>query len=218
MFDFTSNLVPLSPDSDDLPLPERIAAQYGFQLAAYDDPETGKRYYAVRDWIAGVAKAPDPGDFWKKMRKRFAHLLSFCKPLPYRANNGRMLQVDHSPTEGLFEIVQRMGTETGIARCILEGTSPKELSLGGIYLFSIKEMPGYYKVGASKAVQRRLAGYNTAMPFTVILEFFVEHPNYRLVERLLHRKFKNKRIKGEWFTLSNDDVAQIKHILLDGMI
>lgn len=43
---------PYDPE-DKRPLPEIIAANYGFALA-YHELE-GKRYYAVQDWIAGVA-------------------------------------------------------------------------------------------------------------------------------------------------------------------
>jgi hypothetical protein len=217
MFDFTSSLVPLTSDADDRPLPERIAAQYGFPLA-HKDHDDGRRYYAVQDWIAGVAQpASHPGQFWNEMKKRYSYLVSLCQKLPYRASDGKSYQMDHAQAEGLIEIARRMARETGIARAVLEGTPPSQGKATGVYIFSIWEMPGYYKIGVSKDVQRRLADYNTAMPFTVVLEYWVEYSNYRFVEKLLHKRFRNRRIKGEWFMLSDDEVTQTKHILMNGV-
>lgn len=169
MTDFTSNPVPFSADSDDRPLPERIAAQWNFPLA-HKDHDDGKRYYAVQDWVAGVGDTPHVRTFWQKMKHRYPYLATLCQKLPYRASNGKSYQMDYAQAEGLLEITRRMARETGIARCILEGTPSSRAKTATIYLFSIREMPGYYKIGVSKDVQRRLADYNTAMPFTVDLE------------------------------------------------
>ena len=114
MSDSTSNLVPLSDSADDRPLPERIAAHYGFSLASYDDLEHGKRFYAIRDWIAGVAQAADPGDFWKKLKKRVAKAGidwgDMISPFPYK---GSRRLVDHGVAETLYQITQRMDANTG---------------------------------------------------------------------------------------------------------
>src|SRR5579863_9489690 len=70
MSDPTSNLVSLPFDpNDDRPLPERIAEGYGFPLA-YHDLDDGKRYYAVQDWIVGVAQPPDAAKFWHDVKRR----------------------------------------------------------------------------------------------------------------------------------------------------
>jgi hypothetical protein len=119
----------------------------------------------------------------------------------------------YTQAEGLLEITRRMGRETGLARSVLEGVSASDGRSTAIYLFSIKEIPNYYKIGISKEVHRRLADYNTAMPFTVVLEYSVEHPDFRSVEKALHKRFKHKRIKGEWFLLSDFEIAELKQIL-----
>ena len=127
MFDSTSNLVPFSPDSDDRPLPERIAAQYGFPLA-YKDHDDGKRYYAVQDWIAGVADTPHARTLWEKLKKRAKKMAETLKEageeqlspwwgqlvkLPYRASNGKEYKLDHADAETLYRITQRMDANTG---------------------------------------------------------------------------------------------------------
>jgi hypothetical protein len=122
MFDFTSNIVPLSPDSDDRPLPERIAEQYGFPLA-HKDHEDGRRYYAVQDWIKGVADTSSPRQFWNEMKKRLKksgiELSTWCLQLPYRASDGKNYQMDHADAESLYRITQRMDANTGLRNKIL---------------------------------------------------------------------------------------------------
>jgi hypothetical protein len=133
MFDSTSNLVPFSPDSDDRPLPERIAAQHRFPLA-YKDHDDGRRYYAVRDWIAGVAKAPDPGDFWKKLKRRVANAGidwgDSVSPLPYK---GSKRLVDHAEAETLYQITQRMDASTGLRNEVLAYLAKAGVVLDEIY-------------------------------------------------------------------------------------
>jgi hypothetical protein len=123
MFDSTSNLVPLSPDSDDRPLPERIAAQYEFPLA-YKDHDDGRRYYAVQDWIKGVATpATHPGHYWNEMKKRLKksgiEISIWCVKLPYRASDGKNYQMDYADAEALYRITQRMDANTGLRNKIL---------------------------------------------------------------------------------------------------
>jgi hypothetical protein len=100
MFDSTANLVPLSDDADDRPLPERIAAQYGFSLA-YKDHDDGRRYYAVQDWILGIAETKNAHSLWVRLKKRAKKMAEEASEgqlvpwwnqlvqLPYRASNGK---------------------------------------------------------------------------------------------------------------------------------
>jgi hypothetical protein len=130
MFDSTSSLVPLSSDSDDRPLPERIAAQYEFPLA-YKDHDDGRRYYSIQDWIAGIAQSPQARSLWSRLKKRAqkavdedstGQLFPWWKQLvqlPYRASNGKEYQMDHADAETLYRITQRMDANTGLRNEIL---------------------------------------------------------------------------------------------------
>src|SRR5258708_27392232 len=75
------------------------------------------------------------------------------------------------------------------------GTQPQ--IRGSVYLFSIEEMPGYYKIGISTDVYRRLQGLNSAFPLTLNLEYSLICDNYKALERTLHQRFREKRVKGE---------------------
>src|SRR5688572_13731372 len=118
MSDHTSNPVsfpiPHNPN-DKRPLPEIIAGHYGFPLA-YHDVES-VRYYAVQDWIRGVARPADARLYWSVMQKRFkksgVEMYTWCIHLPYKATDGKKYKVDYAAAHGLYMITQRMDANTG---------------------------------------------------------------------------------------------------------
>jgi hypothetical protein len=68
---------------------EIIAERWGFPLAT--KPVEGKLYYAVQDWIVGVARVKNPRRFWSDM-KRLAKdagidLYHSIEQLPYQRHN-----------------------------------------------------------------------------------------------------------------------------------
>jgi hypothetical protein len=151
MSDFTSNLVPVSPYSDDLSLPERIAAHYGFQLASKEHID-GKRYYAVQDWIKAVAQPDtDPRIFWNKMkrqlRKAGIDFSTKCQKLDYRASNGKTYKGDYADAEILYQITQRMVANTGLREAVLEF-----LAKSGVVV-------GELRVDPEKAIEAAIKAY-----------------------------------------------------------
>ncbi len=144
-----STLNPLSfPNADDhspdqRPLPEIVAAGKpdepenpgweSFPLA-YHDVE-GKRYYAVQDWIVGVAHPKShPGRFWAELKKRIKksearrkqsdekvedQLYTPYVKLLYTASDGKKYKMEFANAEELYIITQRMDAETGLRDRIL---------------------------------------------------------------------------------------------------
>ena len=124
MSDSTSFSVSLpQPADDSRPLPEIIAEFYGFPLA-YVDHEDGERYYAVQDWIAGVAKSSEPRTFWTAMKRRLKkvgiEMSTRCTQLPYLASDGKRYKMDHANAETLYLITQRMDANTGLRDKVLQ--------------------------------------------------------------------------------------------------
>lgn len=78
-----------------------------------------------------------------------------------------------------------------------------------IYVTGSRET-NIYKIGLSNYPEQRVQavynGSNQKHDYTLILE--VE--NMTLSEKSLHLKFKANKIKGEWFTLSAEDIAWIE--------
>ena len=60
---YTSVSFPITPEPNDKrPLPEIIADYCGFPLAFVD--VDGERFYAVQDWLRGVAQPVEITKFW----------------------------------------------------------------------------------------------------------------------------------------------------------
>lgn len=76
---------------------------------------------------------------------------------------------------------------------------------GFVYLV---EYSGIYKIGKAVDVQKRLVSFALLPgPITLVHTFKSTQP--RRAEIALHRKYELKRIRGEWFRLSGEDVADI---------
>jgi len=87
----------------------------------------------------------------------------------------------------------------------------------GIYIIKIKGF-NYHKIGRSKNIKERLIRY-TEIPFK--LEYVLKYPMHRsitgMVEKHLHTIYKKSRVRGEWFTLYEDDIKKI-HKIIDKFI
>ena len=77
-----------------------------------------------------------------------------------------------------------------------------------VYLISSKN--GLTKIGIAKDVQSRLSSLNTASPIELSLLFYFNPKNARKAEEELHKRFSIKRVKGEWFNLSDGDISWIQ--------
>lgn len=79
------------------------------------------------------------------------------------------------------------------------------MDLGKVY---IARCEGLYKIGhTTQDPQSRIANLQTGNPFAV--ELVGSIPGSRALERHLHRTYKNRKVKGEWFLLTPDEVKEI---------
>lgn len=86
-------------------------------------------------------------------------------------------------------------------------TPPKKESYLYTYVYLMKAGP-YYKIGRSLRPQLR---EKTLMGLDYRVELIFMSPlTMREDEKELHNKFREKRVKGEWFDLTNEDVKYIK--------
>ncbi|WP_020526642.1 GIY-YIG nuclease family protein [Flexithrix dorotheae] len=76
----------------------------------------------------------------------------------------------------------------------------------GKCVYILKTTKKLYKIGKTKNLIERIAAYKTHMPsdFKVIRQYHAE--NMDELEQNLHVVFQHKRIKGEWFQLTKDDL------------
>ena len=80
---------------------------------------------------------------------------------------------------------------------------------GQVYL---ARMGKYYKIGMSRAVGRRIYELERHQPEPLTLVHALQTDDPEGIERYWHERFEKqgKRLNGEWFDLSRDDVAAFK--------
>ena len=78
----------------------------------------------------------------------------------------------------------------------------------GGYVYVIKSDHGS-KIGRSVNVKSRTQLLGVMFPFDSEVVHYGHVSDYIAVERHLHRKYANKHIRGEWFDLSDEDIAEI---------
>lgn len=110
----------------------------------------------------------------------------------------------HSDTRRFYmiEYVRLHGIPKKSARQLVE-----EFTFGYVYLFKCNE---FYKIGMTSDVWKRYQAVQNGIPYEVdIVEFFgCSNPNRE--EKSLHKRFKAKRHRGEWFKLEEDDIVIFK--------
>ena len=75
---------------------------------------------------------------------------------------------------------------------------------GYVYLIS---GGGFYKIGWAKVTPKRHKEITAKLPFDTEVLHTIKSDNARALESLWHRHFKGQRVRGEWFDLTNEDVA-----------
>jgi hypothetical protein len=81
------------------------------------------------------------------------------------------------------------------------------------YIYLMKNnLNGLYKIGYSKKPYKRESTLQSQEPdITMIL---LRKAPFE-VENALHRKFKDKRVRGEWFELTNTEVREIEKFIIN---
>jgi len=89
-----------------------------------------------------------------------------------------------------------------------------------VYLLSAYHMKpcGYLKIGITQDFKARKAQIQSSSPFYIITECVVESDDPYLLEQNILSKFKQHRIRGEWFSvyshIGDDDVVKKTYLLI----
>ena len=77
----------------------------------------------------------------------------------------------------------------------------------GNCVYILKTGKNLYKIGKTQDLAKRLASYHTHLPvvFRVVRQYAAA--NIDELEQGLHIVFQHKRVKGEWFELTDDDLV-----------
>jgi hypothetical protein len=79
-----------------------------------------------------------------------------------------------------------------------------------VYLVEMGDT-GHYKIGHSRNPRARIREFNTPLPIKFICA--IECENAVQLEAELHVRFSARRMRAEWFALSDEDVGYIKSLV-----
>jgi hypothetical protein len=74
-----------------------------------------------------------------------------------------------------------------------------------------------YKIGRTTNLERRLRAFN-GLPFPVEVVHTIQAGDACGLETSLHSLFKSKRVKGEWFSLTEEDLDTLKTSSAEGLL
>lgn len=81
--------------------------------------------------------------------------------------------------------------------------------IGYVYFLQEKKY-GSVKIGRSLNIDKRLSLFVTDLPYPVVLLGYICSLNFEKIELGLHRHFRFKRLGGEWFDLSAEEISNLK--------
>ena len=87
----------------------------------------------------------------------------------------------------------------------VEGLAKAQPTLFGSTYVLLDPMTGWYKIGKSKNIKRRLSVYCVPQ-FEVVLVADGD------IEHKVHKAYKDKRLRGEWFKLEDKDLEQLQKL------
>lgn len=79
------------------------------------------------------------------------------------------------------------------------------------YVYLLKAGP-YYKIGKTQNVDERIKQLATLPPFDLELVHVIPSPQPHKLESVLHKRFDDLRVNGEWFLLGTEDVEYIEEL------
>jgi Meiotically up-regulated gene 113 len=138
---------------------------------------------------------PSTTVIWKKIGRKFeiaTELLEYCK------NQTNFKEVAYICEEIVFEHQQ-----TSISPI----KEKEETLLGKVYLMKSGK---FYKIGKTDHIGQRHYSIGIKLPekLELIHEFSTDDPFG--IEKYWHNRFKDKRLEGEWFDLTSDDIKAFK--------
>lgn len=92
---------------------------------------------------------------------------------------------------------------------IIESTDLAGKAPGYVY-FVQEYMNGSFKIGKTKNIEKRMNIFGVKLPFENKLIYLIKTGNHHQTEVAFHKHFSDKRLEGEWFALSKEDLSWIK--------
>lgn len=137
---------------------------------------------------------------WNAFRNRFGSKINFISELGYY-----LQQANQYP-----DVVQMCSGYKSIEPEIDVSTDKIVAVVSSIEFVYLLKSGKFYKIGRTNSVGRRQYEIATQMPEEVVEIHRISTDDSVGIERYWHQRFASKRLKGEWFNLSSEDVAVFK--------
>jgi len=90
----------------------------------------------------------------------------------------------------------------------------KDNPSGKKYIYLVREeYCGFIKIGIATNLMGRFSVIDTSCPQKIMLIGFAQMDWASTAERLLHAKYRHKRVKGEWFDLDQGEIDEILNFI-----
>jgi hypothetical protein len=122
-------------------------------------------------------------------------------------------EIENQILQKIFEKFGKSSLETW--ESILGGRADrrKRAAEKSLYVY-IMESGGYYKIGHTSDIGKRIRDIaKTIIPFDTKVLLTVRHEKAKKIEREAHKQYKDKRIRGEWFSFTETELAEVKLFL-----
>lgn len=148
-----------------------------------------------------LARAQDPTfpspkvfDRFGSKNERLGRVLEYCRSQPKHHDVMKIIEVVYiPPTEATTHDLSPTSDDT---------------RYGFVYL--VKGHPGEYKIGHTNLVDRRVSELGATSPVEQQLVHEIKTDDPNRVEAYWHDRFREKRMRGEWFKLTATDVRAFK--------
>lgn len=87
-----------------------------------------------------------------------------------------------------------------------------QLKPGYVYLVRAVTPHNHYKIGLSKKPIKRISRLDVTLPFPIEITHLIPTDHCFKAEKMLHEKYKEQRLNGEWFELGDQDIEDICQI------
>jgi hypothetical protein len=141
----------------------------------------GQRYWSDRPYFA----------FAKTVVDRYMLAALFAESFPELGRDA-----------GPHEVLDSASGNGSACRLAMHG----EENGGFVYLI---KSPYGYKIGKTKNMKQRSQLFSVKLPFPIEIVHFGWFADYSAAEARYHRTYAHKRLEGEWFNLSEGDIAAV---------
>ena len=100
---------------------------------------------------------------------------------------------------------------TELQKRAVDNLVEKYKEVEGAFIYIVKS-GDFYKIGYASSLSGRLHNFEGANPNGIELIWAAVFTEYKKLEKMIHERFNEKRVKGEWFKLNEEDIELIKKL------